>query len=267
MDVITQTYLTSAEMGGLSPLQIHHPPGTFAITPASRIALQAIGEKQHLLAGNGLDWGSGTGCLTLAAALIDQVDRVIGLELSEPNVAIARHNAQRNQLSDKVRFYQSDSYVPSAENERLTLEQLKGKINFVLSNPPSSEEDDGFEFRRIVLRGARDFLVPHGVVLLNISYQYGHERIMALSDQIAGYRYDGVIATTDWVPFDLGRPDLYQCLVNYAAEEAQGGMQYEFSDPSRPKTILNAQVALAAYEQTQRNPLSKWQTHLFTFLG
>ena len=78
MDVKTQTRLNSAETGGLGPLSIHHPKGTFAITPASRIALRAIGENRHLLSGNGLDWGSGTGCMTLATALIDQVDRVIG---------------------------------------------------------------------------------------------------------------------------------------------------------------------------------------------
>ena len=90
---------------------------------------------------------------------------------------------------------------------------------------------------------------------------------MVLGDQIAGYQYGGVVATTDWVPFNLGRPDLYQCIVNYAAEEQNGGMQYEFADPVRPETVMNARAALANYQQTQHNPLSKWQTHLFTFVG
>ncbi len=60
----SRTALNADATGGLGDIQILHPPHTFALTPASRIAIQAIGRYQHLIAGNGIDWGSGTGCLT-----------------------------------------------------------------------------------------------------------------------------------------------------------------------------------------------------------
>src|SRR5260370_38859503 len=97
---------------GLCELSIRHPPGTFALTPASLISLQAIGQHQELLKGHGLDWGSGSGCLAIAAAKIPAVQSVTGLEIAEANVLVARDNAIRNSVGDKVTFLVSDSYSP-----------------------------------------------------------------------------------------------------------------------------------------------------------
>lgn len=41
------------------------------------------------------------------------------------------------------------------------MDSLHGGVDFVLSNPPSSQGDDGFGFRREVLRG-REFLKKGG---------------------------------------------------------------------------------------------------------
>src|SRR5437660_11819394 len=109
-----QTTLTEEMTGGLGELRIRHPAGTFALTPASRIALQAIGKHQGLLSGHGLDWGSGTGSLAIAAAKVPGVQKVVGLEIAEGNVAVARENAQDNGVAGKVTFVLSDSYSPSS---------------------------------------------------------------------------------------------------------------------------------------------------------
>jgi SAM-dependent methyltransferase len=249
---------------GLCELSIRHPPGTFALTHASLISLQAIGQHQELLKGHGLDWGSGSGCLAIAAAKIPAVQSVTGLEISEANVLVARDNAIRNGVQAKVTFLMSDSYSP--KEDRAILDRLAGKVGFILANPPSSEGDDGFGFRRIVLRGATRFLVPGGVVFLSVSFQYGISRVERLCQEAPGFMYEGVLSSTDWVPFDLGRPDLLHCLHLYAQEERRGGMSYSFRHPDEShQESISAQAALAHYQKTGRSPLSKWQTHLFAF--
>jgi SAM-dependent methyltransferase len=267
MDLATEESTLTTEMtGGLGALCIRHPPGTFALTPASRISLRAIGEHRSLLTGHGLDWGSGTGCLAIAAAKVPAVQGVVGLELSEANVAVARENAERNGVADKVTSLLSDSYSPLSPSGRSILDSLVGQVSFILANSPSSEGDDGFGYRRVVLRGAGDYLVPGGVVFLSVSYQYGPARIERLCQDAPGFVHAGVLASTEWVPFDLRRPDLLHCLHLYAEEERLGGLEYTFGHREGTQDEgMNARAALACYQETGRSPLTKWQVHLFAF--
>ena len=250
---------------GLGKIRLLHPPGTTPVTPASLTSIEAIGVHRHLLQGIGMDWGSGGGCLSIAAARIPEVNKVVAFDISDASVAIARKNAQLNGIEDKVTFMRSDSYVPFSAGNRRVLEEMKGRTNFLLANPPSSEDDDGFEYRRIVLRGAREFLLDGGRVFLSVSYQYGLSRIAHLERDVPGFFHEGVLATTECVPFDLGRPDLLHCLESYAQEESRGGLEYTFCNPSQPAEGLNAKTALELYERTERSPLSRWQTHLFRY--
>jgi len=261
------TRLSVEETGGLAALQFRHPPRSFNLTPASRIAMRTIGEQQHLLAGRGLDWGSGSGCLAIAAARIPTVDQVIGLDISPQNIMAARQNAALNGVGEKVTFLLADSYQPLADSDWRLLAAYSGRIDFILANPPSSEGDDGFGYRRIVLAGARDFLRRGGLLFLNVSYQYGRQRVTNLVRQIPGFSYDGLLASTDWVPFDLQRPDLRHCLALYVAEEDRGGLQYEFRLHPGSATVAGARQAWAHFQATGLSPLTRWQTHLFRYVG
>jgi hypothetical protein len=190
-----------------------------------------------------------------------------GLEISRENVKAAAWNAAENRVADKAAFFAADSYAPFDEDDRRTVEGLRGTIDFILSNPPSSAGDDGFGFRRIVMDGARAFLKPGGIVLLNISFQYGPERIASLHRAGSGFAYEGVAASTGWVPFDLGRPDLLDCLRVYAREEEKGGPGYAFSEDGHDSAFVNARTALKTYEERGTSPLTKWQTHRFRHMG
>lgn len=260
--------LNEALTGGLGQLTFYHPVGTFSLTPASNILIEAISKNQELLSGIGFDWGSGIGCLAILAAKIPSVDKVYGLEISEANIQSAVKNAEENHVSDKVRFMLADSYCPFGETDKAELEKLRGKVNFILSNPPSSDWDDGFGFRRMVLKGAPVYLMTNGIVLLNISFQYGAKRVESLYKNADGFSYMGVAATTDWVPFDLTRPDLLDCLKTYAKEEANGGTEYTFSAGSFDEEhLINSRTALDDFIKTGESPLTKWQTHMFRYTG
>jgi SAM-dependent methyltransferase len=258
------TRFGSDVLGELGEIEIEHPPGTFAITPASRIAIDAIVRHQDRLAGTGVDWGSGTGCMAIVAARIPDVRFIIGLEIVAANCAVARRNAQRNVVDHKVRFLSSDAWQPLDTADRAWFDEHAGRIDFVLANPPSSSPvGDGFDFRRVVLRGARRFLRPGGVIFLNISEQYGQERLLGLLRDVPGFHHDGLLVTTDFVPFDMRRTDLMLDVETYAAEEERGGPLYTFRDAADSGRIIDARSALDRYRSTGESPLSRWQVHAF----
>ena len=265
---LANTIIDEKHTNGLGKFVFQHHEGSFALTPASMITLEAICNNQNHLFAKGIDWGCGIGCLAIVAARVDKVTQVIGLDISEVNIRDARKNIHANNLAGKVEVELSDSYLPTTSAGRRKLEQYKRQTQFILANPPSSEGDDGFEYRRMVLRDGRLYLREGGVVFLNISYQYGEKRIDSLVKQVKGYTYGGILSGTQWVPFDLQRSDLLHCLETYAQEERQGGIEYQFQNPEAvEESIMNAQETLAYYQRTTKNPLSKWQTHLFNFEG
>lgn len=258
------SFLTEDTTHGLGSLEIHHPPGTFALTPASLIAVEAISRHRSRFHGVGLDWGSGSGVLSLTAARIPAVESVLGLELEGANVAIATENARRNALSHKAAFYRSDSYSPFDPDGQSALGALVGNVDFIIANPPSSSPlDDGFGFRRAVIRGSAQYLKPGGLICLSVSWQYGIPRIMGLLDLDPSLEYAGVLASTDWVPFDMDREDLSRDLRSYAAEEARGGLPYAFRRPGDRGGQMCAIEALAHHERSAQSPESRWQSHLF----
>lgn len=252
---------------GLGRLAFYHPYGTFPLTPASHIMLKAMSLHKNALCGTGIDWGTGIGCLAILAAKINEVNRIYGLDISKENIETAQKNALSNNVADKVRFLQGDSYRPYSEEDQREINNLRGNVNFIVSNPPSSDRDDGFEFRRIVMNGAKSFLKKGGIVLLNVSFQYGAQRVASLHCKESGFSYVGIAASTDWEPFDLKRPDLLHCLNDYAEEESRGGIEYTFGSGANINNFHNAQSALKEYQRTGISPLTKWQTHLFQYHG
>lgn len=255
---------TITETGGLGAIELELPRGRLSITPASLLCLEGIGQNRELLAGIGIDWGSGSGCLAIAAARIPAIERIVGIDVAAEDVAAANRNAARNGVADQVTFIEADLYVPAREDDRSLLDGLVGKCDFLIGNPPASPGDDGMGWRRAVLDGAGRFLVPGAPVLLQISYQYG-ERIQQLVQDVPGYSYGGPLATTDWVPFDQGREDLAHILQDYAEEEARGGLPYVFRSGAG-KTVTATQ-ALARAKATGESPMSRWQMHLYRWDG
>ncbi len=245
----------------------YHPSGTFALTPASKTLIHAIIQNKDKLHGVGIDWGSGIGCLAIVAASLESVDKVYGLEISKRDVDVSYENAKTNQVFDKVEFFHSDSYSPLMEKDKKILWGFNMKVDFIISNPPSSEGDDGFGFRREVLKGGRTFLKKDGIVFLNISLQYGQSRIEDLVKDVEGYHYKGLLYSTEWVPFDLNREDLLHCLEMYKHEEENGGMEYTFKSADlNISSYINAATAYEDYQKTGKSPLTRWQTHLFQLI-
>ena len=196
------------------------------------------------------------------------MEEVLGLELDPRGVAAAGENARRNGVEAKVRFVESHSYQPVSPEGRRALERFRGAADFILANPPSSSPvGDGFEVRRVVVRGAPEYLKTGGVLLLSVSTQYGAERVSGLVSAHPGFVHEGVAATTDLVPFDMERPDLRRDVLTYAREEERGGLPYAFRDPRDPEREMTAVEAWARHEADGESPLSRWQNHLLGLGG
>ncbi|MDH3607475.1 MAG: 50S ribosomal protein L11 methyltransferase [Acidimicrobiia bacterium] len=254
-----RTSFSAEETGGLGPIVLEHPPGSFEPTAASRIGLLTVGRHQDLLGGVGVDWGCGVGVLAIATALVPSVEKVVGLDVAPANVEQAHTNAEINRVEDRTAFHVADSMSPVDAGGAAVLEGLTGRVDFVVANPPASVGDDGFGFRRRVMEDVAPFLVAGGIVLLNVSAQYGMARVLALQSGV--FTYQGMLESTDAVPFDQARPDLAENLADYVAEEARGGVTYEFL--SAAGETISATEARRRYQATGSSPLSRWQVHLF----
>jgi hypothetical protein len=246
---------------GLPSLRILPTPGRLSITPASLLCLETIDRSSDLLAGRGIDWGSGSGILAVALATLPGVDLVVGFELEERDIATARTNAELNGVADRTIFIRANLFDPLSVEHAGTLDELHGTADFLVANPPASIGDDGLGWRRAVLVEGARLLRPGATVLLQISRQYGTSRIERLTGP--HYRYEGLLGSTGWVPFDLERDDLLLALRDYADEEKRTGEAYPFLAGDRDDEI-DARTALAEWGDARVSPRSQWQVHHFT---
>jgi len=140
-----------------------------------------------------VDIGTGSGCIALALAKELPEAEIHATDISAKALDIARVNAARLQLDERIHFSQGD-----------LLEGLEPPFDFVISNPPyvgeSEEEQVQMEVRKFEPRGAvfagrtgmeviarlipqaRDALRPGGWLVLEISGTIAPEVELLLSD-------------------------------------------------------------------------------------
>jgi release factor glutamine methyltransferase len=87
------------------------------------------------------DVGTGSGCIGLAIAHTRPQVRVVATDISGEALAIARRNAIRHRLADRVSFVQT-SYMDA----------LAARFDVVVSNPPYVKEQDRKYLQRAVVK-------------------------------------------------------------------------------------------------------------------
>jgi release factor glutamine methyltransferase len=155
-----------------------------------------------------VDVGTGSGCIALALAKELPRAEIHATEISPAALEIARANAARLQLEDRVQFHRTD-----------LLEGLeRGEFDFVVSNPPyvgESEEDQvqlevrkyeprnavfagatGLEVIERLIRQACHSLKPRGWLVMEISGTIA-ERVREL---LAGWNEVGITNDLQGIP-------------------------------------------------------------------
>jgi release factor glutamine methyltransferase len=152
-----------------------------------------------------LDIGTGSGAIAIALAHKLPGADITATDLSEAAVAVARDNAQWNDVDGRIRFLQGDLFAPIAGES----------FDMVVSNPPYVAADDreslsvevreyepelalfagadGLDVYRRLIPVARAALVPGGFIALEIGY--GHAE--AIESLLAANGFRSIEFTPD----------------------------------------------------------------------
>jgi release factor glutamine methyltransferase len=143
-----------------------------------------------------LDFGTGSGCIAIALAVKAPDARIVALDVSPEALEMAKQNAARHNVANRVDFLQSNDfqpqslfdlvvsnppYIPSAEIETLEPE--------VRDYDPRGALDggaDGLDFYRRLAGEARGWLKPSGKIML----EFGEGQ----ADSIRG-----IFETENWI--------------------------------------------------------------------
>jgi len=124
-----------------------------------------------------LDIATGSGCIAIAAALALPAARVDATDISADALAVARANAKRLGVAERVRFHLADiypasggpydlilanpPYVPRAEFEALPAEYRHEPALGLVSG------EDGLDVVRRLLASIADYLTPNGTLVMD----------------------------------------------------------------------------------------------------
>ncbi len=144
--------------------------------------LDRVGSDKKQAAAAICDVGTGSGILAVTAAAELPRAAVTALDVSTEAIEIARQNALRHQVADRIRFVQSDIFSAIDPHQR---------FDFILANPPYVSESEfaqlapgvkdyeprlalvagttGMEVIDRILREAAERLHPGGWLILEIS--------------------------------------------------------------------------------------------------
>jgi release factor glutamine methyltransferase len=156
-----------------------------------------------------VDVGTGSGCIALALAKELPGAEIVAVDISAPALEIARANAARLQLDQRVTFFESNllSALPAPSEGKATRFEGKGdSFDFVVSNPPYVGEaapekvqrevrdfeprvavfagESGMEVYRQLIPQARERLEPGGWLVIEI----GFSMEAAVRDLLAGWQ-------------------------------------------------------------------------------
>ncbi len=126
-----------------------------------------------------LDFGTGTGCIAIGLAAKCPNSRIIAVDVSADALALAKENALKNKVGERIRFFHGDGFTALPE---------KFQFDLIISNPPyipSAEIEtlqpevrdfdpraaldggaDGLDFYRTFAAQAKPFLKPDGKIML-----------------------------------------------------------------------------------------------------
>jgi release factor glutamine methyltransferase len=156
------------------------------------VALEIADRSRPL---NILDVGTGTGCLAIAIAVELPAARITATDFTPAALAVARRNADRHRVEDRVRFLQSN-----------LLDAIEGSFDLIVSNPPYVPErevlprdvaeyephqalfagPDGLDVLRLLIARAPGSLVPGGSLI--VEFGFGQAAAVRELATAAGWR-------------------------------------------------------------------------------
>ncbi len=147
------------------------------------LVTEALNRLKGLTAPRVLDVGTGSGCIAVSIAQRAKSAQVVASDVSPKALDVARRNAKRHGVAERVRFVESNLFASFSSGDRFDL---------IVSNPPyvSSAEfaklpphvrdfeprlaleagPEGFDVYDRLIPAAANFLEPGGWLLLEIGF-------------------------------------------------------------------------------------------------
>ena len=131
-----------------------------------------------------IDLCTGSGCVAISTLATRQDTRAVAVDLFEKTLEVARENAERNGVGERLGFTKQDVFDHSFMNDL-------GKFDAIISNPPYIETekislldeelafepeaaldggDDGLDFYRVIIGSYGQYLYEGGIMLLEIGW-------------------------------------------------------------------------------------------------
>lgn len=126
-----------------------------------------------------LDFGAGSGCIAIALAVKCPAARVLAVDVSEEALALARENAARNGVAERIQFAHGDGFAAVSPGQRFSLvvsnppyiasaeiETLSPEVRDFDPRPALDGGADGLNFYRLLAARAAAFLHPAGKLMV-----------------------------------------------------------------------------------------------------
>lgn len=157
-----------------------------------------------------VDVGTGSGCVAVTLATILGGMRIFALDCSHDALSVAKGNAERHGVSDKIVWLKGDLLSPLREYS------VAGTVDAIVSNPPYIAESEwaglqpevrdyeprqallagpqGTEFHERLIHDSKQFLVPGGLLVMELGQ--GQAPLVRRVAEAAG-GYTGLQTVTD----------------------------------------------------------------------
>ncbi len=106
-------------------------PETELVVEAAIKIIQTTGSQVTII-----DLCAGSGCIAVSLAKEPAAPRIFATDKSDRALAVARENARKHNVSDRIRFLEGDLFGPLAELD------LHGMADIIVSNPPYVRSGD-----------------------------------------------------------------------------------------------------------------------------
>ncbi|MGQ0694233.1 MAG: peptide chain release factor N(5)-glutamine methyltransferase [Nitrospiraceae bacterium] len=184
-------------------LEFHVNPAVLIPRPETELLIQevvrrcAVNKYATLV-----DVATGSGCVAITLATILDGIRILALDRFPEALAVAKTNAERHAVGDKIEWLEGDLLSPLREKG------MAGAVDVIVSNPPYIAEADwaglqpevriyeprpaliagqkGTELHERLLHDSREYLVPGGLLVMEIG-QGQAAALRQLAEQQGGY--------------------------------------------------------------------------------
>ena len=185
-------------------LEFQVNPAVLIPRPETELLVQEVVRGGSGLNEDGVlvDVGTGSGCVAITLATILTRTRIFAMDCSPEALAVAKENAERHGVIDKIDWMEGDLLSPLRERG------MAGAVDVIVSNPPYIAEADwsglqpevrdfepqlaliagqeGTEFHDRLLKDSKQFLVPGGLLVMEIGQGQG-AALRQTAAQVGGY--------------------------------------------------------------------------------